>query len=117
MSHSDEDREIRRRFKSAHERRESLPPSFQEIVERARRQQTQPSVARVSVLVTAVVAVTVVISGYLVWYEQPVPQRFDNEISALTNWQSPTDFLLKTPGMELLASMPTKRPLACYQGL
>lgn len=106
MNRSDDDPEIRQHFNAARERRESLAPSFHEILERPRRNERPASFHRVRLLVTAFVVFAVLISAYLVWYEKPVPRPLEAELSALTEWHSPTDFLLKTPGGELLEGTP-----------
>ena len=108
MNRSDDDREIRKHFKLAHEYHESLASSFQEILGRARPQQAQRSARRFRLVVAGFVSAALICTmTYLVWYEKPHPQPVAIEFSSLSNWHSPTDFLLKTPGLELLETTPT----------
>jgi hypothetical protein len=49
-----------------------------------------------ALLLLAIVAVSVI----------PIVRRHHTPQSSITEWRAPTDFLLKTPGQELLTSVP-----------
>src|SRR5438094_347226 len=107
MDRRNDDFEIERRFKLAREQDEARIPSFPEVLARAYAHRAQGPVRRLRLVVAGIASVVVIYAmTYLVWHGRPHRQPVEVEFSALSNWHSPTDFLLKTPGLELLATMP-----------
>lgn len=100
------DREIGDMFArlKAEERREA--PSFREVRARARRRST-PRGTRVPVLAAIAAAVAVFVIGALVRQgpTRPDVALLDVDLGA-TTWSSPTDFLLSTPGSDLMRMVP-----------
>jgi len=70
-------------------------PSFQQIVERRRPRRRTIRLA-FAVMLFFAVALSVV----------PLLRRSPTPNASITEWRAPTDFLLKTPGNELLTSVP-----------
>lgn len=55
----------------------------------------------------AVCVATMVAAVFLLWLMPPKPEREPGKpFASLTEWKSPTDFLLETPGRELLRTVP-----------
>ena len=100
------DREIEEMFArlKADERRDA--PSFQEVRARATRPH-QPRSTRVPVLATIAAAVAFLVIGTLVRQDRPRSDvaLLDVDLGAST-WSSPTDFLLSTPGSDLMRMVP-----------
>ncbi|MFQ5599370.1 MAG: hypothetical protein ACE5G2_02310 [Candidatus Krumholzibacteriia bacterium] len=98
------DRELRERFARLRSEELSRVPSFRSV--RSRRVRSRAVVwPRVAMAVGAVVVAVV---GLKIGFrgEAPDPgvgRRLDLSIP----WESPTDFLLATPGVELLRTVPT----------
>ncbi len=99
----DDNSEIRERFRRAHEHYESLAPSFSELLDRPRRSYRSYRMVAAA-LVVAMLVFTAVI--YIIRFDRPQPRRLDADLSTISTWRSPTDFLLKTPGNELLKTTP-----------
>src|SRR5438552_10473970 len=103
----DMDTDIRERFRKTHEYHQTPAPSFREIVERPRPSQRRRELRTVPLLAaTLVLAAVIGVGGYLAWHQKPQFLPVDGDISAFSKWRSPTDFLLKTPGGELLKTTP-----------
>jgi hypothetical protein len=98
----DEDRELRRRF--AAQRREELEtaPPFRRVWAAARAK--RPPRPRVRLAVAAAVALTFVALLWLRPDTGPAPESGTS--LSIAQWRSPTDFLLATPGSELLSTVP-----------
>jgi len=89
---------LRALFAAARRRDAARAPGFADTLAVPRR---RPSRARVP-LALAAAAVAVVVAA--VWLLRPAPE-FPIDLAA-TRWEAPTDFLLRTPGAELLRSVP-----------
>jgi hypothetical protein len=100
------DREIGAMFArlKAEERRDA--PSFQEVRARATRRHAARW-TRVPVLATIAAAVALLVIGTLVRQDRTRPDVafLDVDLRAST-WSSPTDFLLTTPGSDLMRMVP-----------
>ena len=97
----DEDRELRRWF--AAQRREELEaaPPFRRVWAAARaRRRPRPRVR------FAAAAVALAILGLLWLRPDRGPAPESGTSPSIAQWRSPTDFLLATPGRELLSTIP-----------
>lgn len=54
----------------------------------------------------ALCLVTIAATVFLRWVVPPASKRNGNPVASLTEWRAPTDFLLETPGRELLQTVP-----------
>ena len=78
-------------------------PNFAEIYGRKRARRSSRATPRVRpLLIDALVAV--VIGALLLWHEQSSSPS--TAMETIATWRAPTDILLRTPGSELLGSMP-----------
>ena len=95
-----EDRDFRERFAALRREEEAAAPAIGQLLARTRR---MPEVRRVgrSVAAAAAVAVLVVLALLPVWD----PER-PSAAPPVENWRSPTEFLLRTPGREVLETLP-----------
>ena len=97
----DEDRELRRWF--AAQRREDLEaaPPFRRVWAAARAKRPPRTRARLAVAAVALALLS------LLWLRpdtRPAPEP--GMSGSIAQWRSPTDFLLATPGWELLSTVP-----------
>ena len=100
------DREIREMFArlKAEERRDV--PSFQEVRARATRRH-QPRSTRLTVLATVAAAIAFFVIGTLVRQDPPHADVALLVVNlGATTWSAPTDFLLSTPGSDLMRMVP-----------
>ena len=98
-----DENEIRRRFEQLRENDRVRAPSFAQIYGRTRARSSSRATPRVRpLLIDALVAV--VIGAILLWHEQSSSPSPATE--TIATWRAPTDVLLKTPGSELLGTMP-----------
>lgn len=91
----EDDRDLRARFAELRRQDALRAPEFAGLIRRSR----PPMFRRM-----AVAAVCVLVAGLLVlvlYPRRPAPPAL-----SLTQWRSPTDFLLQTPGRDLLRSVP-----------
>ncbi len=97
----DEDRDLRRRFAALRRQELEAVPPFRRVWAAARaRRRPRPRVR------FAVAAVALAILG-LLWLRpdtRPAPESGTSP--SIAQWRSPTDFLLATPGRELLSTVP-----------
>lgn len=85
------DDRLRNAFHELRRKETASAPSFQQIVERRR-----PRRLTIRLAFALVVAVVILLSF----------PREEKPKTSITDWRAPTDFLLKTPGHELLNSVP-----------
>lgn len=101
MSRPDQDSRMADAFSALRREEEERCPSFAEVLRRAR-MRSQRRVANHRLLVAATTVAGIAIGVLAVWIglrtEQP-PEA----IPSIVEWQSPTGFLLETPGREVLA--------------
>lgn len=97
-----EDGDLRDAFAASRARDHAAAPAFVEVVGRKRRPPRRGR-RRALAVALALVAVVVVIGSRLRnGTEPPAPESG----VSIVNWRGPTDFLLETPGRELLGSVP-----------
>ena len=108
MSSKDLDREIARLFEEQRRADEAAAPAFRELLARPRaRRAPLARWIRRPALAAAAVAV---VAAALLLRRPPPPRAPESALPAvattLASWKAPTDFLLQTPGAELLGRLP-----------
>lgn len=100
----DDDRELRDRFAALRENDRRRVPGFATTVARARARAGRPSRR----LLLAGAALAAAVAGFLVIViHQPLSRPTPTPaVPSITDWKSPTDFLLATPGREVLGAPP-----------
>lgn len=103
-----DERRVRRLFASARRKDEASAPSFREVLRRdrsAERAVRTPLVARLAAL-----AILLSLVGVLAVRQRVAVTGDDassaGELFSSGSWSGPTDFLLVTPGRDLLLSVP-----------
>jgi hypothetical protein len=101
----DRDRELARLFGAARRADESAAPELEKLLERSRTR--RPTSAGRRITYAAAIACLVTVAILLV--RDGARRRIAPaaETPQLADWQSPTDFLLDTPGSDLLTELPT----------
>lgn len=95
----DNDQQLRQLFAESRARDEHLMPSFQRV--RARALATQPAGFGYRLAFVAALVVAMAAAGVFVWRApRPSAQRQVASVGSITEWQSPSDSLLQTPGSE-----------------
>lgn len=98
-----DDSQLREYFASLRRAEEARIPSFEQVVGRARRRPAQQFRRRAvagPVLLAAAAAIAF-------WASNPhPPAAIHSTAPMLADWRAPTDFLLDTPGRELLNTIP-----------
>jgi hypothetical protein len=97
-----DDQEFRERFASLRREDAKRAPGFERLLQRSPRRSASHlgALAAASCLLVAATVVTVL---QLSHRSRPAPY---DATPSLANWRAPTDFLLDTPGRELLRSVP-----------
>ena len=95
--------EIRQRFAQLREADRESAPGFAQIYGRARSRQSWRAMLRVRPLVIAAAAAIVIAT---VWIAQARSFSSQTVTPTIASWRAPTDVLLRTPGSELLGTMP-----------
>lgn len=103
MNRQQDDSDLRKLFAAIRESDGDLIPSFQRVWNASRLRQPKP--AGVRILRLAVFVFLVLLGVHLV--NRPETKPVKQLAGSLSKWKAPTDFLLKTPGMEVLQSVPT----------
>ncbi len=96
------DRDLRERFAALRREDASQAPEFSAVPDRARGR--RPAWSR-----WAAAAAMVIVAALLLTKFYPRPAA---PTQSITEWKSPTDFLLETPGRDLLQTMPSFGPWA-----
>jgi hypothetical protein len=98
-----EDPDLRDAFVAWRRREAIRAPGFEAILQRSSAVSRRPPWRGAALACLGLAALTAV-----VWRFAPTPTPVARPASALslTDWRSPTDFLLSTPGSELLHAMP-----------
>lgn len=101
MTHDLDDGDLRERFRILRDHVERAAPSFQRPAHRPSRLRKAPTWAAAAVLATLVIVA--------VWVAVRSDSPSTQSLVALdaTWWVAPTDFLLTTPGADLLRSVPS----------
>jgi hypothetical protein len=97
---SDSDDTLRRRFAVLRREEEQSAPEFSRLWQvraGARRRQTRWFMAAGCVLIALLA---------LLWMHSVQRGPQEKTIASITQWKAPTDFLLETPGRELLSTVP-----------
>jgi hypothetical protein len=97
------DDDLRARFAVLRQEEEALAPEF--ALPSGVAQGRRPSGRRIALAVSlaTVVAVVVLVARFVPQKGHPDP---GTPVASLTEWKAPTDFLLETPGRELLRTVP-----------
>jgi hypothetical protein len=98
-----DDSEIRQRFGQLREADRERAPGFAQIYGRARARRRSAAIPRVPPLMIAMAA-TVFIAA--VWLANARSVSRSTPTATIATWRAPTDVLLRTPGSELLGTMP-----------
>lgn len=106
-----DDSDLRKLFQEARETDEASAPDFQRIRRHAAEGQATSRRLRWGLIALPAAAALAVGLGLLVagrGSDTPSREAVPSEVSALTldEWTAPTDFLLETPGRELLGQFP-----------
>jgi hypothetical protein len=111
----DPDREIARLFRETRGADESSAPDFRAILTRPRARRSPlalPLRAAVALLVAAITLIGVLL------LRRPSSPAGSERPASLSEWRASTDVLLRTPGADLLASVPAlPEPLPDYSSI
>jgi hypothetical protein len=100
---ADDDRELRERFAALRREDEAGAPALERLLARARpRAGTGKEALRLGRPALALAAAAAVFLGIALLD----PRKPPPSLPSITEWRSPTDFLLQTPGREVLESLP-----------
>jgi hypothetical protein len=97
------DEDLRARFAALRREEEALAPEFALSLPGAA-QRRRRSVGRRIAFAASLVAVMAVV--LVLRFAQKVHPERGQAVASLTEWKAPTDFLLETPGRELLRTVP-----------
>jgi hypothetical protein len=84
----------------------AVPPFERFLKEQGGRSRPRPRRIRFLRLTAAAALAAVIVLGRLAGREAPPAAPSRVPVSTLASWKSPTDWLLKTPGREMLDSVP-----------
>ena len=110
------DRELSRLFEAGRRTDESAAPDLETLLARGPRRRTS-SGRRIAFATALAILVTVAV---LLMYAPGDARRVTPVAEPpmqLADWESPTDFLLETPGSELLTQIPTLAPSAVRENV
>jgi len=102
----EEDRELARLFEDLRRQDEASAPSFRETLERPRARPL-PSRKFGATAFAASVALLALSATAVLLSRRSLPAPRPPTYVALGHWKSPTGFLLRAPGAELLGSVPS----------
>ena len=103
---SQDDRDLRERFEAMRHAEEARVTSFERVLETAKARRVRP---RWSLAPIGLAAGVLAVSGLVIIMQSlqpPIPRGTES----LAEWTAPTDFLLRTPGSDLLSSAPVFAP-------
>jgi hypothetical protein len=102
---SDDDRDLREHFARQRSEEARDAPGFAQVWAAAQERGRRPRRGRLTLLTAGAVAAAVAM--LLLWRPSPPPPPPSASASpSLGRWRAPTDFLLQTPGRELLSGLP-----------
>ncbi|MDQ6872408.1 MAG: hypothetical protein M3037_10420 [Gemmatimonadota bacterium] len=101
-----DDREIRDRFAQLREADRERAPSFAQTYGRARGRRGSGATLRVRPLVIGAAAAVLIAAVWVANVRSFSPHGVTPTIATIAAWRAPTDVLLRTPGSELLGTMP-----------
>ncbi len=101
----EEERELGRLLQELRRQDEAAAPSFRDVLSRPARVRSSalPQLLALGVLAVSVLAAM----GVIFLIRRPAPESRTLVPETISEWKSPTDSLLRTPGWELLDSMPS----------
>jgi hypothetical protein len=97
-----EDKDLRERFAALRREEEAQAPDFVVLTGRRQRQRVAKLIP-ISVCLAAILAAAIFLVRPVL--QKPV-QKPVGAVASITEWKAPTDFLLETPGRELLRNVP-----------
>lgn len=95
----DDDRDLRERFAELRQQDAVRAPEFSALVQRRAKRAGLSTLSRLAIAAACVLVIAVALARF---HSRP-PSK---PVPSLTEWRSPTDFLLQTPGRELLIGVP-----------
>jgi hypothetical protein len=101
-----DENEIRQRFAQLREADRERAPGFAQIYGRARARRSSRANPRVRPLAIGAAAAVVIAAVWLANARSFSRSTHTTTIAAIGEWRAPTDVLLRTPGSELLGTMP-----------
>jgi hypothetical protein len=109
MSTHDSEPELGRVLSDLRREEEASAPPFRQVLAAARLK--TGAIRRRAALRLAAAAVFVAIAAIAVWWRRPAPETSLPAAAArIARWKAPTDSLLRTPGLELIRSVPSLAP-------
>lgn len=96
-----DDRDLRERFASLRESQRTRMPGFEPLLRRSRRYSRSGARLAAAGLIATVAAVSLLLS----MRDRGVPAE-GVATPSIASWRGPTDFLLATPGRDLLRTVP-----------
>ena len=96
--------ELRHRFTQLREADRERAPSFAETYVRSRSRQSRSAIQRVRPL--AIIAAAAAVLIVATWQANTRSFSPSTATPTIATWRAPTDALLRTPGSELLGTMP-----------
>jgi hypothetical protein len=104
-----DDRDLRENFDALRREEEGASPAFDPIWDRAARRHASRRSSRASRQTLWAAAGAAFFVGATILYRapSPAPESVSEDVArAFAEWKAPTDFLLRTPGRELLETVP-----------
>ncbi len=103
MSRPDQDPELAAAFSALRHEEEDHCPSFAGVLRDARRRSRGSGIRRRLVAVTAAAGAAIAILALWIGPWTGEPRIQEETLPSITEWRSPTAFLLETPGREIFA--------------
>ena len=101
-----DDEKISQLFQDAKRADEARVPAFERVLTRSRTASRRPRAAIFAAAAVALVLIVSVAGFFRVRAQREAEFTALEKTPAILEWQSPTDFLLETPGHELRDSLP-----------
>jgi hypothetical protein len=104
-----DDRDVRESFAALRREDDAASPAFDPMWDRAARRHASRRSARASRQALWAAAGVACLAGATILYRaaSPPPETVSDDVArAFAEWRAPTDFLLRTPGRELLETVP-----------
>ena len=105
----DQERELRRAFKELRSPDSHYAPELRAVLDRPRTERRYPMLW----LATLAAAAATIVALMFAW---PRSREVAPSTMSITEWRAPTDILLRTPGAELVQTVPTLRS-SVFEGL
>jgi hypothetical protein len=108
MNEDREREEIAGWFRHLRQTEERDAPPFDEVWEAARSRATESRSRRLYYRVAAAAALLALLAVPALWRQRrrQAPEVTAAQIASISQWKSPTAFLIETPGQELLKTVP-----------